>query len=586
MEGETYVKISRGGSPLLVFGACALLYLSGLASGPAGGDTGELLAVAAAGGVAHPPGYPLYTLLLRAVSVIPVASLPERASGLSALFAAGAVAVLYAALRRQVGGWAALAVGALALSLGYWRLATVAEVFAGAALVEALLVAVAFAVAEGWRGPGAAAALGGVGALGLAHHHTIIGMAPLGLWILSRLLAEPAGRGRVAVALGAALLPGLLIYGALLLPGGGWRWGDPRDLGDLAHLFFRIDYGTGSLTVGGDTPGGLHLLAFFTRRPMEWHLWFVVPVIVGVWTGVRGDRRGLWGALLLSWALVGPALVSRFHTALDHGAFLQRFYLLSDVLLAPFAALGLAELGRARRGLVAFTSAAALALGGLQSAAVAPHAARETIPAYVRAVLEALPAGAIMVVDGDTPMSALLYAQEGERRRRDVVVVAEGLLGVPWYAAWAARGDGALEALLRAETELAPFLARARGRAPVYLTASHARRADLAAAVGPLVPTDGLMVRLLGPGEVAPPLEALVVANAAAAARLDLGPPPMSPLWRRRTEEAWPAGQAALVWWALSGAAERQGLGALAERCRARAEVVRPDVGAEGGWWF
>src|SRR5690242_5312191 len=40
-----------------------LLYLRTLAPGLPAGDSGELIAVAWTGGVAHPPGYPLYAML-------------------------------------------------------------------------------------------------------------------------------------------------------------------------------------------------------------------------------------------------------------------------------------------------------------------------------------------------------------------------------------------------------------------------------------------------------------------------------------------------------------------------------------------
>jgi len=48
-----------------------LIYLRTLAPSVVGGDTGELITVAYKMGVAHPPGYPLFTLLAKLFTFIP-----------------------------------------------------------------------------------------------------------------------------------------------------------------------------------------------------------------------------------------------------------------------------------------------------------------------------------------------------------------------------------------------------------------------------------------------------------------------------------------------------------------------------------
>ena len=54
-------------------GAVALVaYLATLQRTVPGGDSGELIAAAVTGGVAHPPGYPLFLLLGRLAGAVPV----------------------------------------------------------------------------------------------------------------------------------------------------------------------------------------------------------------------------------------------------------------------------------------------------------------------------------------------------------------------------------------------------------------------------------------------------------------------------------------------------------------------------------
>jgi hypothetical protein len=93
---------------------------------------GELLAVACQGGVAHPPGYPLYTMLVRLCLRLPLGNPAERAASLSAAATATAALVLGQAVRRLCphgGDWASLtSAGMFAFSPLVWTHATQPEV--------------------------------------------------------------------------------------------------------------------------------------------------------------------------------------------------------------------------------------------------------------------------------------------------------------------------------------------------------------------------------------------------------------------------------------------------------------------------
>src|SRR5512139_860253 len=104
------------------------------------GDSGELITVAATGGVAHPPGYPLYTMLAGLwCRLVPFGGVAWRLNLLSALSATGAAAVLATAVVRASGSRAGalVAAWAFAFSLPAWRYAVVAEVFLPNALLAA-----------------------------------------------------------------------------------------------------------------------------------------------------------------------------------------------------------------------------------------------------------------------------------------------------------------------------------------------------------------------------------------------------------------------------------------------------------------
>lgn len=179
-------------------------------------------------GIAHPSGYPLYTLLGKlATLLIPFRDAAGRLNLLSVGFAAAAVAVLFLVARRFAGSRPAAitATAVFALSPTWWSQATIAEVYALHMLFvtvflycllrweEGRLRLRADGPARGDRWLWAAALTCG---LGLAHHRMIALLLPAALvfifWTDPALLRQPR-RWIAPVALGLAPL---LLY--LYLP--------------------------------------------------------------------------------------------------------------------------------------------------------------------------------------------------------------------------------------------------------------------------------------------------------------------------------------------------------------------------------
>ena len=72
--------------PLAIFLGSLVLYIYTLApSVPPQGDAGELITVAYTLGIAHPPGYPLFTLLAHLFTYLPINSIAWRVNLFSAL---------------------------------------------------------------------------------------------------------------------------------------------------------------------------------------------------------------------------------------------------------------------------------------------------------------------------------------------------------------------------------------------------------------------------------------------------------------------------------------------------------------------
>ncbi len=149
-EGEGWR--SRGGgeartlhrlAPLVLAAIVFAVYARTLGTHVGRADTFEFQVVAPTLGIAHPTGYPLYVLVGKLFSQLPIGSTAFRVNLTSAVFASAATVVVYASIawlagRRLIAFVAALA---FAVSNVTWSQAVVAEVYALNALIAALVLA-------------------------------------------------------------------------------------------------------------------------------------------------------------------------------------------------------------------------------------------------------------------------------------------------------------------------------------------------------------------------------------------------------------------------------------------------------------
>ncbi|HYN88973.1 MAG TPA: DUF2723 domain-containing protein, partial [Ardenticatenaceae bacterium] len=198
-----------------------LLYIATLAPSVATifDDSLEFPLVAHRLAIAHPTGYPLYTLIIAmAARLLPVGDVAYRVNLVSALAGAGAVGVLYLAARQLGLGRAAATWSALVFATAetVWSQSVIAEVYA---LHLLLLAALIWTTLRWGRESGGAAERGSVErraqlpllpaflfGLGLAHHRITLLWAPalaVYVWLRAPSLRRP-GRAWLVLALAAA----------------------------------------------------------------------------------------------------------------------------------------------------------------------------------------------------------------------------------------------------------------------------------------------------------------------------------------------------------------------------------------------
>jgi hypothetical protein len=210
-----------------------LLYLRTLAPSVAGvyEDTLEFQVVCSELGIAHPTGYPLYTLLGKLFTFLPFGDLARRVNLLSAVCAALTVPLVYLLARQlaQRPGAALGAAAAFAVTPAFWSQAVVAEVYALNALFVALVLYLTLRVgqkAQSEEQGGTSLTLGAlvfVMGLSLTHHRTMVLLFPavavyLGLvWYQARRQAAKAEQAK-ALSLRQAVLSAGKLAILFLLP--------------------------------------------------------------------------------------------------------------------------------------------------------------------------------------------------------------------------------------------------------------------------------------------------------------------------------------------------------------------------------
>ncbi len=225
------------------------------------GDSGEFQFTGAILGIPHPTGYPLYTLLGKAWSLLPLGTVAYRINLSSACYMAAAVALL-AWLIRQVSAAGAVDSSPALFSLWMRRLAVLggAGLFAVAGTVwaqavvarsyalNALLLAGCLAALWTWWVTGRRAAGWAFAALlglSLAHHGTTAVLLPGYTWLSGAALWRRRGRDQGAArrrwwagmvgALALGLSP-YLLFAYRFVFGYTYYWGNPQTWDDVLIL--------------------------------------------------------------------------------------------------------------------------------------------------------------------------------------------------------------------------------------------------------------------------------------------------------------------------------------------------------------
>lgn len=448
-----------------------------------GADGGELLAAAVTNGVPHPPGYPLYTLLLQGWLGLlgllwPGSDLAWRGNLLSVLCATASVYVtmlaLLAVLPPQPLRWLwALCAGLVwVISPLPWSQAVITEVYALHSLLVALLGWVTVqAPQRPWR-------LLLVVALGIAHHLTFVLLLPAVFyyWWLGQGSAWRR-TWRIGLYLVGGVLLGLLFYLRIPLAlrqptPAPVNWGYATNWGDFWWLISANAYRGYLFSAPAST---------ILSRVANWAFTLtsqLTPVGLGLaliglsaWDQERPHLRNF----SLLWVIPISIYTIGYYTR-D-----------SDIYLLPVAwltmiwlAVGLAECATWLKSRwphlqppVVLAGLLLVGCGFLLAVRLPQISVRQDgeAQAYLRRLIESVEPGSLLITSEDKDTFAAWYGAWGSgellRQRPDVVLINHSLCQFPWYL----RLIGELYPdVVQKQTTAEQIVAVNRGRRPIYFT--------------------------------------------------------------------------------------------------------------------
>ncbi|MCS7169158.1 MAG: DUF2723 domain-containing protein, partial [Candidatus Kapabacteria bacterium] len=416
----------------------AIVYIATLAPDVTYTDAGELAACCVTWGVAHPTGYPLFTLLGHLWTALipfvpPIVALNALAALWTALSTLAFFGLCWETLRyhdpplqpRQRSIICALAALTYALARTVWEQATVIEVYSLHLLLLWLTAWAAFRArrTSSLRWLLLASYLFG---LGLTNHATMTLLAPALLWFFIPLFRQRQGASPW-LCLAAAILP-LTLYLTLVLRSAA---APPLDWGGVARGWTQLLY---------HVTGKQYQVWMFTNPSLweqnaglffqlvPWQLGVVgIPVVlVGMWQTWR-HLRPLWGWIML---VIVVCLVYALNYDIHDIApyFLQAY---GGMLLA--AAAGAAwlwtRLPRLRWFLLLMPATNLIANWNSNDRSHDRSAA-----AYVQLIADiAAPNAIIISAQWDFWCSAFWYKQRVEGLRPDIALVEQELVRRTWY---------------------------------------------------------------------------------------------------------------------------------------------------------
>ncbi len=403
-------------------------------------DSGELATVSCTLGIAHPTGYPLYTLLSHLFT-----RLPGEPAGnlnfLSALFSTLAAAILYIVGRRITDNNLAPVIVAtlFAFSPTVWRTSITNEVYPLTGLCAVLVIYLIYRCNSDRIFYMTMYSIG----LALTNHVIFFSLAvPVMIYLL---LVYRPGLKRTLIGMLFFVL-GLTLYYYLIartLGRAEIAWGNTYNLQRLIWHVTGKQYQVWmfSLAPAEMFKNLLNGLQFLLR---DFLYVLIIPSIVGLWRLFRIDNKKFW--LMLAILILNLAYTINYSIP-D----IEPYYIPSLIVLVTTFAYGLHVLRRVFRPVLLLLIASVIPLVNYNTCTLRGNTFGID---FGRAHAGQLPDSSMLIATHWDIYSPLMYLRHIKGWRKDLVIIDKALLRRTWYIKYIAQEYPALYAAVRSPVEL------------------------------------------------------------------------------------------------------------------------------------
>lgn len=433
------------------------------ARGIASGDAGDLVTAAATFGVAHPPGYPLYTLIGWIFSKLPVFTVAWRVGLLSSISHAVVIGLVFDIVWLFTKQKISALFGSFVLLGNYlfFLYSVTPEVFALLDLFVIVLLLLTMRFIQTKKTQflyGIALVFG----LSLSHHQMILFLVPALVYALWRTIKRiPAIRAtslRLTFCSIVLISAGLLPYLYVVVAARGnsiINWDHATSIANFVRLVTRADYGT---FVSSAMFGGLPIQRLLQLKALAQYVLMDFTIIgllffaCGLWSTWKRSRT-LFGFLVIAILCLGPVflfyasfpLINRF-TLATYERFLLPLYTIMGIVIGIGHAKAIPMVTMAMRRvaphvpkailttlLVSVSFLYPLLVGGTTVWKFWGLAQDRTAERLGEDILAGLPPGSLVALGRDTVLFTTQYVRYVRKYRTDVIVLHGSFMGSSDY---------------------------------------------------------------------------------------------------------------------------------------------------------
>lgn len=448
--------------PIAIGIAFLFLYISQQVTSIYGGDSGELVSAAYTWGIAHPPGYPLYTFLGALLShVVTGGTVAWRVGFLSSVPMAVSVYFLWRIIHRLTQNLLAPTIASVWYGLLYpvWLYAITPEVFGMYAMFSAVFVYLTIVWIED-QNTRTLLLLAFVTGLALTHHHLILLAIAASSFTLYKYYKKPIATlrthvGRFVFLFAVGFAP--YVYAPVAS-----FFNPPFDrehaatLVGFLRLITRASYGSfraSGFTTGGIFNGIADMATFIQYMYKDFTIIGIAFALAGLYSLWVTRKRvftfiaAYLTLLLLYFSYAGFPVVNNFQLGT-----LERFFIVPYQIIAVCVGVGsaflcekivtiisgtksMSFLKRTLLFTVVYGIIVVIPLSAFRNnyASFALLTRDTTLERYAEDILAGIPNGAVYGVYQDTTSSAMDYAHYVQGKRPDMIFLNYYLLSKPYY---------------------------------------------------------------------------------------------------------------------------------------------------------